>query len=67
MFNYQNQKTRKNVTKCDLCMYHTGHSCMVTPSKYTCKNANDEYYQYIRQTNNSASVASKSLRPWDKR
>lgn len=53
----------KNKTKCDFCRFYTGTGCMVKPSYYYCKDANNEYYQYINGLN---SAKAKSLRKWDK-
>lgn len=52
--------------KCSFCRYWSGRSCMVTPNSYYCKQANDEYYQYLR-LGKSALPTQKSLRPWDKK
>ena len=41
---------------------------MVTPNSHYCKEANDEYYQYLKTRNNAASIpAQRSLRSWDKK
>lgn len=53
-------------TKCSFCRYATRSGCMVTPSAYYCKAANDEYYQYL-QSKKTAQQTQKSLRPWDKK
>ena len=52
--------------KCSFCKYATSRGCMVTPNSYYCKEANDEYYQYLR-TKNINQPVQKSLRPWDKK
>lgn len=52
-------------TKCDFCRHWTGRSCMVTPNSFYCKEANDEYYQFLKGTQNQAPI--KSLKKWDKR
>jgi hypothetical protein len=52
--------------KCDFCTYRSNSGCMVTPNSYYCKNAVDEYYQYIR-TNGSYQKPVKSLRSWDRK
>ena len=58
----------QTITKCSFCKYWTGSGCMVTPNSHYCKEANDEYYQYLR---NKSAVAKqptqKSLRSWDKK
>ena len=55
-------------TKCSFCKYATSRGCMVTPNSYYCKEANDEYYQYLRNKNTGAKQpATKSLRSWDKK
>jgi len=55
-------------TKCSFCRYWTGRGCMVTPNSHYCKEANDEYYQYLKTRNNAASMpAQRSLRSWDKK
>lgn len=55
-------------TKCSFCKYATNGGCMVTPNSHYCKEANDEYYQYIRSKGNTASQpAQRSLRSWDKK
>lgn len=51
--------------KCSFCKYYSGKSCMATPNSHYCREASDEYYQYLR--NNKNQPAQKSLRPWDKR
>ena len=52
--------------KCSFCKYATSRGCMVTPNSYYCKEANDEYYQYLR-IKNTKPPAQKSLRSWDKK
>lgn len=52
------------LTKCDFCGYKTISGCMVTPNSYYCKKAIDEYYQHVR--NNNQTIV-KSLRPWEKK
>lgn len=55
-------------TKCNFCKYTTGRGCMVTPNSHYCKEAIDEYYQYLRSKNNMTTTsAQKSLRSWDKK
>ena len=55
-------------TKCSFCRYWTGCSCMATPNSHYCKEANDEYYQYLRNKNNNTVIpAQKSLRSWNKK
>lgn len=55
-------------TKCNFCKYATRGGCMVTPNSYYCKEANDEYYQYLRNKNtNGKQPVQKSLRSWDKK
>lgn len=56
---YNNSKS-----KCNFCKYYSGRSCMVTPNSYYCKEANNEYYQYLQ---NNKQPAQKSLRKWDRR
>lgn len=51
-------------TKCDFCRYWTGSSCRVVPNSAYCKEALEEYYQYIR---GNTLPKQKSLRSWDKR
>jgi hypothetical protein len=53
--------------KCDFCKYATNRGCMVTPNSHYCKEANDEYYQYLRTKNVKQFPAQKSLRSWDKK
>lgn len=53
-------------TKCSFCRYWTGGGCMVTPNSHYCKEANDEYYQYLKNKN-TKQPAQKSLRSWDKK
>ena len=56
------------LTKCSFCSYATATGCMVTPNSYYCKEASDEYYQYLRNKNtNSKQPVQKSLRSWDKK
>jgi hypothetical protein len=59
-------QTSKNLTRCDFCIYKTLSGCMVTPSHYYCKAANDEYYQYL-QSKKTGQQSQKSLKPWDKK
>lgn len=56
----------KAKTKCDFCRYWSGRSCMVTPNSYYCKEANDEYYRYIK-AKQAIQPAQKSLRSWDRK
>ena len=58
--------TNKNKTKCSFCRYFSGSSCMTTPNSHYCKEANDEYYQYLR-SKGASQPAQKSLRSWDKK
>ena len=50
-----NSKSTK-LTRCSFCRYWSGSSCMVTPSSYYCKDANDEYYQYINNNKYNTQV-----------
>ena len=52
--------------KCSFCRYATGRGCMVTPNSHYCKEANDEYYQYLKNKGSKQPV-QKSLRSWDKK
>lgn len=52
--------------KCDFCRFWSGSGCMVTPNSHYCKEANNEYYQYIKNSK-TAQPAQKSLRAWDKK
>ena len=52
--------------KCSFCKYATTGGCMVTPNSTYCREANDEYYQYIKNKN-VKQPAQKSLRSWDKK
>ncbi len=52
--------------KCSFCRYWTGRSCMATPNSAYCREAADEYYQYLK-SRNAAQQPQKSLRSWDKR
>ena len=55
-------------TKCSFCRYATSTGCMVVPNSHYCKEANDEYYQYLRNKNSGVKQpVSKSLRSWDKK
>ena len=56
----------KAKTKCDFCRYWSGRSCMVTPNSAYCREATDEYYQYI-QSKKTSQPAVKSLGSWDKK
>ena len=60
-----NEKAKPYVNKCSFCKYFSGKSCMATPNSSYCREATDEYYQYIR--NNQKQPAQKSLRSWDKK
>ena len=53
--------------KCSFCKYATQRGCMITPNSHYCKEANDEYYQYLRTKNAKQLPAQKSLRSWDKK
>ena len=52
--------------KCAFCKYFSGSSCMAKPNSAYCREATDEYYQYIKNKN-AKQPAQKSLRSWDKR
>ena len=52
--------------KCSFCRYWTGSSCMAKPNSAYCREATEEYYQYIKNKN-AKQPAQKSLRSWDKR
>lgn len=56
-------------TKCDFCKHWTGRSCMVTPSSYYCREANDEYRQYVSEYAKGVKSKApvKSFRSWDKK
>lgn len=56
----------QTITKCSFCQYATKSGCMVTPSKYYCKAATDEYFLYL-QSKKSNHTTQKSLRPWDRK
>lgn len=56
-----------NKNKCNFCKYATVRGCMVTPNSHYCKEANDEYYQYLRNKNIKQLPVQKSLRAWDKK
>ena len=63
-----NNSTSVIKNKCSFCKYATTRGCMVTPNSYYCKEANDEYYQYLSNIRaNSNQPVRKSLRPWDKK
>jgi hypothetical protein len=53
-------------TKCNFCRYATHGGCMVTPNSVYCREANDEFYQYLQSKKISQPV-QKSLRSWDKK
>lgn len=58
----------KILNKCNFCKYATTGGCMVTPNSHYCREANDEFYQYLRNKKASnQQSAQKSLRTWDKR
>ena len=57
---------RQFKTKCDFCQYRSNSGCMVTPNSFYCKNASDEYYQYVR-SNGGNQKPVKSLRSWDRK
>ena len=64
MVNVMNSQLK---TKCSFCKYATARGCMVTPNSAYCKEANDEYYQYLRSRNaRIQQPIAKSLRSWDK-
>ena len=54
-------------TKCNFCRYATRSGCMVTPNSHYCKEAKDEYYQYLASQNKANQPAQRSLRSWDKK
>lgn len=58
-----------NKTKCDFCKHWTGQSCMVTPNSYYCREANDEYREYINDyvKGVKSKAPLKSLRSWERR
>ena len=56
--------TYKN--KCDFCHYKAASGCMVTPNSHYCKEATNEYYQYLRSKQVHQPV-QKSLRSWDRK
>ena len=59
---------RKFKTKCDFCKHFTGSSCMTIPNSKYCREALDEYYQYLANLkSNKVQPQARSLRPWDKR
>lgn len=53
-------------SKCNFCRYWTGRSCMATPNSAYCREATDEYYQYLK-SRNTTQQPQKSLRSWDKK
>ena len=54
-------------TKCDFCKYKSSGGCMVTANSLYCKEANNEYYQYLKSKSTvSTQPVVKSLRPWYK-
>jgi hypothetical protein len=53
-------------TKCDFCRYKTASGCMATPNSAYCREAADEYYQYLK-SKNTVQKPQKSLRSWDKK
>ena len=53
-------------TKCSFCKYATQNGCMVTPNSHYCKEANDEFYQFLRNKK-ATQPPQKSLRSWDRR
>ena len=52
--------------KCAFCKYFSGSSCMARPNSAYCRDAADEYYQYLKGKNNKQPI-QKSFRSWDKR
>ena len=54
-------------TKCAFCKYFSGSSCMAKPNSAYCRDAADEYYQYLRTKNVKPLPVQKSLRSWDKK
>lgn len=55
-------------TKCSFCRYWTGQGCMVTPNSHYCREATDEYYQYLKNKKTGATQAPvKSLRKWGRK
>lgn len=62
MNNYNKNKYK---TKCNFCRYWSGSSCMTVPNSKYCKEALDEYYQYLNKNKPQTPIRSK--RPWDKK
>ena len=55
-------------TKCSFCKYATNGGCMAIPNSHYCREANDEYYQYLHNKKAGAPQPQiKSLRKWDKK
>jgi hypothetical protein len=55
------------LVKCDFCKFKSNAGCMVMPNSSYCREANDEYYHYLRTKNGSNQPPIKSLRSWDKK
>ena len=56
--------TTQKLTKCSFCKYFSGTTCMAKPDSFYCKEAINEYWQYI---NNKKQPQAKSLRKWDRK
>lgn len=63
MNQYQNVN---KLNRCAFCKYFSGSGCMAKPNSAYCREATDEYYQYLRNKNVKQPI-QKSLRPWDKK
>ena len=42
----------KQYTKCDFCRYYVGKTCTARPNSWYCKEATNEFYQYLSELKN---------------
>ena len=51
--------TTQKLTKCSFCKYFSGTVCMTKPDSFYCKEAINEYLQYIKSQNTSINKKGK--------
>jgi len=39
----------KKYTKCDFCQYRAGGRCTVKPDSFYCRDAQNEFYQWLKE------------------
>lgn len=48
--------TKQQYTKCDFCKYFVGRSCTAKPDSYYCKDANNEFFAWLKNKNNNSNL-----------